>query len=100
MQENGIRDDQVSQVRGFADQKLHVPDKPFDAANRRVSLLVQNLPKAGDKSADKAKVEEPKSAAATAAPAPAAKPSAAEPAAPQKADGGLLAKAKGLFSHK
>jgi chemotaxis protein MotB len=100
MQENGIRDDQVSQVRGFADQKLHVPDKPFDAANRRVSLLVQNLPKPGDKSADKA--IDTKAAAATATPAEVAtaKPSAGEPAAPQKTDGGLLAKAKGLFSHK
>jgi chemotaxis protein MotB len=104
MQENGIHEDQVSQVRGFADQKLHVPDRPFDAANRRVSLLVQNLPKAGDKSAvkvgDNAKVEEPKPGATTAAPAEAPKPSAAESAAPQKTDGGLLAKAKGLFSHK
>ena len=105
MQENGIRDDQVSQVRGFADQKLHVPDKPFDAANRRVSLLVQNLPKAGDKSVekvgdkagDKAIAGDPKVAPATTV---AAKPSAAEPAAPQKAAAGLLAKAKGLFSHK
>ena len=104
MQENGIHEDQVSQVRGFADQKLHVPDKPFDAANRRVSLLVQNLPKAGDKSADKANAADPKSAGASATPAQAttavAKPSAAEPAAPQKSDGGLFAKAKGLFSHK
>ena len=117
MQENGIHDDQVSQVRGFADQKLHMPDKPFDAANRWVSLLVQNLPKPGDKPADKAddkpgdkagektedkaKAGDPKVAtAATDAGAPAAKPSAAEPAAPKKAEGGLLAKAKGLFSHK
>ncbi len=115
MQENGIHDDQVSQVRGFADQKLHVPDTPFDAANRRVSLLGPHLPKAGAKSADKAKVAyatpvaggapEASSAAkpaenGTAGTAEAAKPSAAEPAAPQKAAGGLLAKAKGLFSHK
>jgi chemotaxis protein MotB len=43
MQVDGIRLDQVSQVRGFADQRLHNPDKPFDASNRRVSLVVQNL---------------------------------------------------------
>ena len=43
MQQDGIRAGQVSQVRGFADQRLHVPDKPYDAANRRVSLVVQNL---------------------------------------------------------
>ncbi len=46
MQANGIRLNQVSQVRGFADQQLHVPSKPLDPANRRVSLVVQNLPKA------------------------------------------------------
>jgi chemotaxis protein MotB len=113
MQENGIHEDQVSQVRGFADQKLHVPDKPFDAANRRVSLLVQNLPKHGGKSAekagekpedkvsDKAKAEDPKAASPAAEPGtPAAKPSAAEAVVPQKTSGGLLSKAKGLFSHK
>ncbi len=43
MQEDGIRANQISQVRGFADQQLHIPDKPFDAANRRVSLVVLNL---------------------------------------------------------
>jgi chemotaxis protein MotB len=111
MQENGIREDQVSQVRGFADQKLHVPDKPFDPANRRVSLIVQNLvPKATEKPGEKAKAEGPKAPDVSAAPAKAesaapaepakaetSKPTAAEPTA--KPAGGLLAKAKGLFSH-
>lgn len=46
MQGYGIRLNQISQVRGFADQRLHVPDKPFDPANRRISLVVQNLPHA------------------------------------------------------
>jgi hypothetical protein len=31
----------VTQVRGFADQQLRVPDKPEDASNRRVSIIVQ-----------------------------------------------------------
>jgi len=44
MQNDGVRMDQVSQVRGFADQRLRTPDKPFDAANRRISLVVLNLP--------------------------------------------------------
>lgn len=44
MQEDGVRADQVFQVRGFADQQLHIPDRPFDPANRRVSLVVLNLP--------------------------------------------------------
>ena len=43
MQNYGIRTNQISQVRGFADQRLHLVDKPFDPANRRVSLVVQNL---------------------------------------------------------
>jgi chemotaxis protein MotB len=43
MQGYGIRLNQISQVRGFADQRLHLPDRPFDPANRRISLVVQNL---------------------------------------------------------
>jgi chemotaxis protein MotB len=48
MQENGIREDQVSQVRGFADQKLRKKDAPLDPANRRISLIVQYLEKNRD----------------------------------------------------
>ncbi len=44
MQANGVRSEQVSQVRGFADQRLRMPDNPFDASNRRISLIVQYLP--------------------------------------------------------
>ena len=44
MQTSGVGAEQVSQVRGFADQKLRRPDKPFDASNRRISLIVQYLP--------------------------------------------------------
>lgn len=40
MQTKGIRADQVSQVRGFADQKLRKPDAPLDASNRRISVIV------------------------------------------------------------
>lgn len=43
MQADGVRPNQVSQVRGFADQRLHILAKPFDAANRRISLVVQRL---------------------------------------------------------
>jgi chemotaxis protein MotB len=39
----GLRDHQVSQVRGFADQRLRDPAHPFDPSNRRVSLIVQYL---------------------------------------------------------
>jgi chemotaxis protein MotB len=41
MQAEGIRPDQVSQVRGFADQRLRLPQKPDDPSNRRISLIVQ-----------------------------------------------------------
>jgi chemotaxis protein MotB len=40
MQQNGIREDQVTQVRGFADQRLLKPDAPTDSSNRRISLIV------------------------------------------------------------
>lgn len=48
MQENGIRSDQVSQVRGFADQRLRQPDNPLDPSNRRISLIVQYILKNPD----------------------------------------------------
>ena len=41
MQNAGLRKDQVSQVRGYADQKLRVPANPMDPSNRRISLIVQ-----------------------------------------------------------
>jgi chemotaxis protein MotB len=43
VQENGVKPDQVTQVRGFADQSLRKPDTPLDPANRRVSMIVQYL---------------------------------------------------------
>jgi chemotaxis protein MotB len=45
MQQNGIRVDQIMQVRGFADQRLRKPDDPLDPSNRRVSLIVEYLDK-------------------------------------------------------
>jgi chemotaxis protein MotB len=41
MQENGLRPDQVKQVRGFADQQLRLPDEPQNPTNRRISIIVQ-----------------------------------------------------------
>jgi chemotaxis protein MotB len=43
MQANGIRPDQITQVRGFADQRLRKPDAPLDPSNRRISLIVQYI---------------------------------------------------------
>jgi chemotaxis protein MotB len=45
MQLNGIGENQVTQVRGFADQRLRKPDAPLDPSNRRISLIVQYLVK-------------------------------------------------------
>jgi chemotaxis protein MotB len=44
MQENGVRLNQIAQVRGFADQQLRLPAKPEDPSNRRISIIVQFLP--------------------------------------------------------
>ncbi|HUN84088.1 MAG TPA: flagellar motor protein MotB [Terracidiphilus sp.] len=43
MQAEGVRADQVSQVRGFADQRLRLPKQPEDPSNRRISMIVQYL---------------------------------------------------------
>ncbi len=43
MQAEGVRSDQISQVRGFADQRLRLPKNPEDPSNRRISLIVQYL---------------------------------------------------------
>jgi len=43
MQAEGIGANQISQVRGFADQRLRKLDDPFDPSNRRISLIVQYI---------------------------------------------------------
>jgi len=43
MQQAGLRPDQVTQVRGFADQRLRNLKDPSDPANRRVSIIVQYM---------------------------------------------------------
>ena len=45
---NGLRDDQVTQVRGFAAQRLRTKDDPNDPSNRRISIIVQYEAKARD----------------------------------------------------
>jgi chemotaxis protein MotB len=42
MQQNGVRSDQVTQIRGYADQLLRVKNNPYDPSNRRISILVKN----------------------------------------------------------
>ncbi|MDP9055028.1 MAG: OmpA family protein [Acidobacteriota bacterium] len=47
MQDHGMRADQVSQVRGYADQSLWDASHPDSGTNRRVTLVIQYL-KAND----------------------------------------------------
>jgi chemotaxis protein MotB len=59
MQAHGIGTDQVTQVRGFADQRLRKPAAPLDPSNRRISLIVQYIVKNDDDDA-KPSAGEPK----------------------------------------
>jgi chemotaxis protein MotB len=91
LQEDGVRQDQVTQVRGYADMMLRVANNPYDASNRRISIIVKNMTAGGPppQIADArtvgatgppaAAVPAQKQAAPVAAPA--AKPSVAAPAA-------------------
>ena len=66
MQQDGIGEDQVTQVRGFADQRLRHPEDPLDPSNRRISLIVQYMQKAPELPVPKegeAKGEHPSGAA-------------------------------------
>lgn len=66
MQSEGIQPNQISQVRGFADQRLRLPQQPQNPSNRRISLIVQYTGKDGDEisPADLAKMKvEPQSPA-------------------------------------
>ena len=58
VQANGIRADQITQVRGFADQRLRKPAAPLDPANRRISLIVQYIVKDQDTDAKPADAPE------------------------------------------
>ena len=42
LQQHGVRTDQVTQVRGYADQFLRVRNNPYDPSNRRITILVKN----------------------------------------------------------
>ncbi|MGA9069672.1 MAG: flagellar motor protein MotB [Terracidiphilus sp.] len=43
LQQDGVRTDQVTQVRGYADQMLRVKNNPTDPSNRRISILIKNV---------------------------------------------------------
>jgi chemotaxis protein MotB len=56
MQANGVGAAQISQVRGFADQHLRKTDNPLDSSNRRIALIVQNIPKENEEPTEKGSV--------------------------------------------
>ncbi|MGO8932494.1 MAG: flagellar motor protein MotB [Terracidiphilus sp.] len=77
LQQNGVRADQVTQVRGFADQMLRVKNNPYDPSNRRITILVKNQDNAPPPQiAHAAVVEGGPSGAAPGAGAPSAAPKA------------------------
>ena len=57
MQSHGMRSDQITQVRGFADQRLRKPDAPLDPVNRRISVIVQYIAKNPDEGEPEKKPE-------------------------------------------
>ncbi len=36
----GIKEDRFARIEGYADRKLKFPDKPYDARNRRIEILI------------------------------------------------------------
>jgi chemotaxis protein MotB len=94
LQQDGVGKAQITQVRGYADQKLRVKSDPLDPSNRRISLIVQWVeapvaPAAGEGGKDAkpaaAGTAKPADGKAPAATAVAVKPSASVPAKPSAA---------------
>lgn len=118
MQDSGLRKDQVSEVRGYGDQKPRLPQDPMDPSNRRISLIVQyltvappdNAPPpalfAGKASAPAPASPGPAQSSApplpkeTAAPASAAPPKPLPRPAPAKPKAGIVARVLGRFRKK
>ena len=48
LQGNGVGENQVTEVRGFADQRPLDAENPFDPSNRRISLIVHYLQSGSD----------------------------------------------------
>jgi chemotaxis protein MotB len=89
MQLNGIGENQITQVRGFADQRLRTPNAPLDPSNRRISLIVQYMVKLEPENATVAGAAE----AVSAHNATDGKPSDKTPSDPQKPPEAAAAKA-------
>jgi len=102
LQQDGVRADQVTQVRGYADQLLRVKSNPYDPSNRRISILVKNNDNTPPPQLQHARVvggasgaapgTVPGASAPPTAPAAPAKPPVATPPKP-----GMLSKLTGLL---
>jgi chemotaxis protein MotB len=80
MVQSFIRPDQVTQVRGFADQRLRKKDAPLDPSNRRISMIVQYLEKpVPDAPASEGAATEERVGEKSGKESEGAKPAAAEP---------------------
>ena len=97
LQQDGVRPDQVTQVRGYADQLLRNKSNPADPANRRISVLVQNEdePASGPSAAKVFDGSSPAVPAVVTPPAQAA-PHGDEPK-PSPAKPGLMEKIKSMM---
>ncbi len=88
LQQDGVRPDQVTQVRAYADQLLLDKKNPYDPSNRRITILVKNAPNGAPPiialpkrfASSNAGANPPASAAQAQAPSSLAKPAAGKPA--------------------
>ena len=102
LQQDGVRADQVTQVRGYADQLLRIKSNPFDPSNRRISILVKNSDNAPPPQLQHARVVGGATGTAPSGPAPGAPAPPAAPVAPAKppaatpAEPGTVSKLTGL----
>jgi chemotaxis protein MotB len=101
LQQDGVRTDQVTQVRGYADQLLRVKANPYDPSNRRISILVKNGANGAPPVLSNAKVVNGGPDAAARETAPSATQAAAAPArtsaASPPAKPGLMSKLASLL---
>jgi chemotaxis protein MotB len=70
MQANGVGPKQVTQVRGFADQRLRKPKEPEDPSNRRISLIVHYRVKNDNDEANATEQPDPRNPSAAKPPVP------------------------------
>ena len=102
MQQDGVRGDQVTQVRGYADQMLRVKNNPYDPSNRRVTILVKNNDNAPLPPLARAQVVDGGSSPAASAPAakaaaPTPPAASAKPSAVQPGEESALSKLRSLL---